>query len=348
MSQPSDPDESSTETLGTDEPENPEDINPPDDALLLQSTPLPELALHVSEERADPQPTLFAFDTLQHAAEPSQVCLAENGLPFFEEPLECGTEECFVLEVPMKQSDMLAWSQEANPEQMCQVAAASQRARSEVQVKTLTPEERKLFDVAKDNELSCWISTNSLKPIMRQKLNPDQILRSRWVLTWKDCEANGDKPAHRRAKARLVVLGNMHPQITNVVRDSPTLSLERGAIQYYSVWQFMWELTSFDIKTAFLRGKADESNPIAMEPPKELRQKLGLSDNQVCSLVGHAYGRVDAPLLFYKELSRHLHDLHFKTHPLEPCVFILESGSGEDRKLHGIVRTRETPAVWKP
>ena len=126
----------------------------------------------------------------------------------------------------MKSSDIHAWNCEAHPEQMCQVAAASQRARAEVQIKTLIPEEKKLLEVAKDNELSCWLPTNSLKPILRQKLNPDQILRSQWVLTWKDGESVDGKPAQKRAKARLVVLGYMDPQITNVVRDSPTLSRE--------------------------------------------------------------------------------------------------------------------------
>ena len=74
------------------------------------------------------------------------------------------------------------------------------------------------------NDLSCWLSTNSFKPILRQKLNPDQILRSRWVLTWKDGESVDGKPAQKGAKARLVVLGHIDPQMTNVVRDSPTLS----------------------------------------------------------------------------------------------------------------------------
>ena len=102
---------------------------------------------------------------------------------------------------------------------------------------------------------------------------------------------------------------------------------------------YKWELTSFDIKTAFLRGKADASNPLAMQPPKELRQKMNITDQQVCALVGNAYGRVDAPLLFYKELTKDLHELNFRTHPLEPCIFILESGVGEKRILHGLVGT---------
>ena len=259
---PSEQDESNTETMETDQEEIREELgdNPENDALLLQMTRLPEIALVASEVETSRDAPLFSFDTLQGGSEQSQVCLAEDGLPYFEEPLECQSEECYVLEIPLKSSDMTAWYNEVNPEQMCHVAAASQRARAEVQVKTLTPEERKLFEVAKDNELSCWISTNSLKPILRQKLNPDQILRSRWVLTWKEGEAEGGKPAQRGAKARLVVLGYMDPQITNVVRDSPTLSREGRHTILQCLAAYQWELTSFDIKTAFLRGK--QTNPI--------------------------------------------------------------------------------------
>ena len=76
-----------------------------------------------------------------------------------------------------------------------------------------------------------------------------------------------------------------------------------------------------------------------MEPPKELRQKLGLSDSQVCALIGNAYGRVDAPLLFYRELLSQLQKLGFKTHPLEPCIQYLESWTNGKRTLHGILGT---------
>ena len=147
-------------------------------------------------------------------------------MPFIDNPLDCSTEECFVLDIPLKSADLTAWSQESNPSDMACVAAACQRARSEVQVKYLFDGDRKLFDAAKDNELSCWISTNALRPILRKSLNPEQILKSRWVLTWKNVEADQDKPSHKKAKARLVVLGYQDPQLTSVARDSPTLTKE--------------------------------------------------------------------------------------------------------------------------
>ena len=82
-----------------------------------------------------------------------------------------------------------------------------------------------------------------------------------------------------------------------------------------------------------------------MEPPPELRQKLGLTAEQVCALVGNAYGRVDAPLLFYKELSKQLDKLHFTKHPLEPCIYLLETTQGNQRTLHGIIGTHVDDGV---
>ena len=206
-------------------------------------------------------------------------------------------------------------------------------------LKQLNLEDRLLFEKAKDAELSCWIQTSALKPILRRSLNPEQILRSRWVCTWKPID---DAPAgspQRKAKARLVVLGFQDPKLTEVVRDAPTLTREGRHTVLQTIASQQWTLSSFDIKTAFLRGQADSNNPLAMEPPPELRKKLSLSDDQVCSLVGNAYGRVDAPLLFYRELTSQLKKLGFEVHPLEPCVFLLVSTENDHRILHGIIGT---------
>ena len=105
-----------------------------------------------------------------------------------------------------------------------QVASASKRARAEVQIKDLTAEDCKLFAAAKEAELACWLQTSALKPILRKHLNPDQILKSRWVLTWKAVSDSDDKSNSRKAKARLVVLGYQDPRLTEVNRDAPTLT----------------------------------------------------------------------------------------------------------------------------
>ena len=265
------------------------------------------------------------------------ILLMEDELPFVHEPLQPNEEQAFCLEIPVNSQTMQGWFKETDMSEMACIASAGKRARAEVSLKTLNAEEKKLFDQAKEKELSCWMQTNAIRPILRQKMNPEQILRSRWILTWKQDDTIG-----RKAKARLVVLGYMDPKLTEISRDSPTLSKEGRATILQCVASAKFELISFDITTAFLRGKADANNPLAMEPPSELRQKLGMSNDQVCEPVGNAYGRVDAPLLFFKELCKHLKLLGFTPHPLDPCMFVLKSKKTHDHEidkeiLHGVI-----------
>ena len=250
--------------------------------------------------------------------------LAEDNLPFVESPLICQEHRAYCLEIPLKAKDIKRWARDPNPEQIVTLAPIGKRARAEVSLKDLLPQERTLFEAAKQKEIQCCISTSAIRSILRSRLNPEQILKSRWVLTWKAPEEAG---AARRAKARLVVLGYQDPKLVEVMRDAPTLSKEGRSIVLQTIASMNFHLQSFDIKTAFLRGKADEANPLAMEPPAEIRKALAMQPNEVCLLLGNAYGRVDAPLLVYKELTQQLEKLGFTRHPLEPSVFLLYSGS---------------------
>ena len=222
---------------------------------------------------------------------------------------------------------------------MCYLASITKRARAEVRVKDLTPQERELFEQAKQKELQCWIQTSAIRKILRSKLNPQQILQSRWILTWKAPEGESQQ---RRAKARLVVLGYQDPKLVEVMRDAPTLSREGRSVVLQTIASMKYELGSFDITTAFLRGKADPNNPLAMEPPPELRATLHMQPDEVCQLLGNAYGRADAPLLFYKELSKQLLGLGFTRHPLDPCIFTLTTGS----QLRGILGMHVDDGVY--
>ena len=317
--------------------QTPIDLDPPTDAADAPS----EVVLHCEECFVHSQSeTLYDWTVLHPGSQSSEtVVLAEDGLPYLSDPLTCDEQHCFSLDIELNEQDINKWAQSSKPEEFAWVSQISKRARSEVSLKQLNLEDRLLFEKAKDAELSCWIQTSALKPILRRSLNPEQILRSRWVCTWKPID---DAPAgspQRKAKARLVVLGFQDPKLTEVVRDAPTLTREGRHTVLQTIASQQWTLSSFDIKTAFLRGQADSNNPLAMEPPPELRKKLSLSDDQVCSLVGNAYGRVDAPLLFYRELTSQLKKLGFEVHPLEPCVFLLVSTENDHRILHGIIGT---------
>ena len=220
---------------------------------------------------------------------------------------------------------------------MVHVATPGRKARVEVKLKELTQAEMALFRDAKTKEVSSWVQTNAIRKILRERLNPEQVLKSCGVWTWKYPDPKDSSV--RKAKARLVVLvlGYQDPRLTEVSRDSPTLTKEGRAVILQTIASMRWHLSSFDIATAFLRGKADESNPLAMEPPSELRQLLGMNDKEVCAFIGNAHGRVDAPLLFYKELCKQLLAPGFRHHPLDPCVFLLETVQDKERTLHGVL-----------
>lgn len=308
---------------------NPQDVPIPesDDGLLFESTYLASEETGIQDAFGN---ELLNFTTVQSSTSSQGPPLAEDDLPFVSDPLQHAEHQAFCLEVPLRSKDVRKWLQEKVPEQLATVAAAGKRARAEVCLKDLSPKEVSLFEVAKEKEISCWIQTSAIRAILRRKLNPEQILKSRWILTWKPPE---EGQSHPKAKARLVVLGFQDPKLVEVMRDAPTLSREGRALVLQTIASRKFRLGSFDIKTAFLRGKADENNPLAMDPPKELRKALNLKDDEVCELLGNAYGRVDAPLLFYKELSKQLLKLGFVRHPLEPCVFMLYT---QDH-LHGIL-----------
>lgn len=159
-------------------------------------------------------------------------------------------------------------------------------------------------------------------------------------MVWEESDwEESDDPQKRKAKARLAVLGYMDPRLHEVERDAPTLTTEDRTAILQHVASKQWDLCSFNITASFLRGTADASNPLAMDPPEVLRGKMQLKPNEVCQLVGNAYGRVDAPLLFYRELTMRLRELNFQTHPLEPRVRYLSTGKGKGVVLRSVLGT---------
>ena len=61
-------------------------------------------------------------------------------------------------------------------------------------------------------------------------------------------------PQGRKAKARLVVRGFEDPDASTVSAESPTLSGDGRRIILQEISSRKWNLQSFDIRTAFLRG----------------------------------------------------------------------------------------------
>ena len=201
------------------------------------------------------------------------------------------------------------------------IASAARKAKNEVQYSKLTAEEKLAFKKAKEKELKCWLGTSTVTRMLRNRIHPDRILSSRWILTYKP---DPSQPKGYKHKARLVVRGFQDPEIDKVSTDSPTLTRDGRMILLQIVSSSNWTVQSFDITTAFLRGKGD-GRQLAVDPVPELRDMMGLKDSEICLLEGNAYGRVDAPLLFYKEFRSQLEKVGFEAHPLDSCLYLLRN-----------------------
>ena len=249
-------------------------------------------------------------------------------------------DQCWCLEVEVNNHDIAKWKHAQNPHEMSFLVSAAKRQRSEVKLSTMSPEHRKLFAEAKDKEVSSWLSTNTVERILRHQVPTENILRCRWILTWKpvDSESLEDSKTQKSKvipKARLVVLGYEDPLVHEIPRDSPTMSkLSRMLILQHAASR-RWEIESFDIKTAFLRGNEVSDRILGMEPPDELRNKMKLQSSEIVRLLKGAYGRVDAPYLWFMELKKGLEDIGFLASPFDPCTFVLPNQ--QTGQLEGLI-----------
>ena len=226
-------------------------------------------------------------------------------------------------------------------EQIAFLASAAKRQRAEVKERTLSPKELEQFHSAKVKEVNSWLSTETVRRIARSQIPESQILRSRWVLTWKPIDNSDAKtnetsnPQQYKPKARLVILGYEDPELEALQRDSPTLGKDTRTLILQYAASAKWQIRSFDVQTAFLRGSRQDGRILGMEPPVEMRNHMKLQPWECCELLKSAYGLVNAPLLWYEELKGSLLSLGFLISPLDPCLFVLPKPDGTG--IHGLV-----------
>ena len=292
------------------------------------------------EEQPDREPSVVSVPSSHSQQTPSETGEPENQNPveipvpetdeLFAEVAEactCQPDQVWKFEVDICEADIQQWKNESKPEEMAFIVSAAKKQRAEVKLADLTAEDRKLFDKAKSKEVESWISTETVAKILRNRIPKENIMKCRWILTWKPID-EGEKseskshPKHK-PKARLVVLGFQDPEVDSIPRDSPTLTkLGRMLILQVAASKH-WEIGSFDIKTAFLRGEEKSDRVLGIEPPIELKDRLKIQDHEVLQLLKGAYGRVDAPFLWFMELKKGLEELEFTQSPFDPCTFVL-------------------------
>ena len=236
-------------------------------------------------------------------------------------------DECWKLEVDISQRDIDNWKREEVPQHMAFIVSAAKRQRSEVKLSQLSAQEKELFHDAKLKEINSWLSTDTVMRVFRHQIPDSNILRCRWILTWKpvdpsELQSNPHQSKHT-PKARLVVLGYEDPQVHEIPRDSPTMTKLTRMLILQTAASMRWDIESFDIRTAFLRGSETSNRVLGIEPPDEMRNHMKLKPQEILRLMKGAYGRVDAPFLWFQELKAGLEQVGFVPSPFDPCAFLL-------------------------
>ena len=145
-----------------------------------------------------------------------------------------------------------------SPEQAMEyvlLATPERKKRVEVKLRDLTSEEQTQFVQAKDKEIKAWLDHRTVRRVSGGTLDDSQLMRCRWVLTWKAPEKPGGA---RRPKARLVVLGFEDPDLSSMPNDAPTLGKDARQLILQKVVSNRWRLINFDVATAFLQGKGKD------------------------------------------------------------------------------------------
>ena len=180
--------------------------------------------------------------------------------------------------------------------------------------------EKKEYDIAMAKELSNVIISKALRRLSKEELkslDPKRLMSMRWVLTRK---SNGS------AKARLVVLGFMAPNITEVESASPTMSKTSRNLVLAVASCMGFILKGGDVTSAFLQtGISLEDEMLDVWAPPELAAMFGAEDGEGMALrVREAfYGLVHAPRKWFEKCVATLVRLGWKQLKGDRCVFIL-------------------------
>ena len=127
---------------------------------------------------------------------------------------------------------------------------------SEVTYHRLLPGQQLQFDEAMTKDLPEVLAANAVRRLSQEEelnLKPERLLRMRWVLRWKYTEG-GD----RKAKARLVILGYQHPELTSVPTAAPTLGKMSRHLLLQACTLHELRVHFGDVSSAFLQTSASE------------------------------------------------------------------------------------------
>ncbi|CAE7367547.1 GIP, partial [Symbiodinium pilosum] len=308
----------------------------------IEEQPEHEASPAVSETAEGEIPLLDTATPELDAAmpEPVDIPVPEDD----EDDLLFGDTECFLVhpeanqvwEIGIHETDIEPCNLPSPTQALHYVMLATQdrKKRVEVRLRDLSGEEQEQFSQAKQKEVGAWLDHATVRKVAAGTLDDSQLMRCRWILSWKDPEKVGGP---KRAKARLVVLGFEDPDLSSIPNDAPTLGKDARQLILQKVASNKWKLINFDVSTAFLQGKGD-GRKLGIRPPPELRTALDMKEHDQCLLECGAYGRVDAPFLWFQTFKETLENLGFIQCPFDACTFCLVTPKGDGvPKVHGVL-----------
>ena len=200
----------------------------------------------------------------------------------------------------------------------------------EVNERKLTKTELEQFNLAKQKEVRSYIQSHCFK-LMPPHLQPDSrdAVGMRWILTWKSLQDGTDA---KKAKARAVILGYQDKAYEHKQTASPTLSkVGRQAFLVFCA-QMHFRIQKGDVSSAFLQGDKLEEDMWVI-PTREICDALNVPEGTVTKLERAAYGLVEAPLWWYKSVSKFLASIGYVRMKSEPCIWVYYDEHQQPRSI---------------
>ena len=205
------------------------------------------------------------------------------------------------------------------------VVTSLRKKRVEIVEKRLNSEEKELIRTAKGKEIREFLKEAVVARLKDGEIvDPKDVMKMRWVLTWKRNEDGTPK-----GKARLVVLGFQDPHLGTENTSAPTLNRRSKQILLQTVVQREWKLKKGDVTAAFLQGRPLQKSKYALAPA-ELAEAMNLPQGErVIRLVKSVYGLTTAPLEWYSQVDKVLKELGGIQTAADPCVWVFTASNGE-------------------
>ena len=198
------------------------------------------------------------------------------------------------------------------------------------------PEIIQAYIKAVQKEEESWKSWSSVRPLSQEEANhvmadknlKRRILRSRAAFRDK---AKGVPPV--RAKARVVALGHLDPDLFQLSRESATPCRQSeylllalyisGCNRRLLSAKSTWKLWSGDVQTAFLQGDPEpRSSPLYLLPPQDgICGAARVFRSPLYEITGNIYGLANAPRTWGRHVVRTLLNDNWKQHTLDKMLF---------------------------